>query len=374
MFADALRTVIATIPLPAWLPDWTRTLAAPLAAVLLWAIISRLIPLLVQRERRTSARLLLNRTRLPIQLALVTLLVDVTLRAWIDDPALLAPLDRIVPILMVIAFSILVYRAIGTLFVAVRRRYNVNTPDNLKARRAMTQILVLERVVGFSIVVVALGVALMTIPEVRTYGTSLLASAGVAGLVIGLAAQQTLGNVLAGIQIAITQPLRIEDAVVIDGEWGWVEEITLTYIVVRVWDRRRLVVPISYLLQKPFQNWTRTSASVIGSVVLHLDYTADLDALRVEQTRLLASAPEWDSDVDVMQVIDTTETTMVVRSLMTAPDSPRAWDLRCRVREGLLDWLRRHSPDALPRQRMRLQGSITQRADGSSTPNTPPMG
>jgi small-conductance mechanosensitive channel len=194
----------------------------------------------------------------------------------------------------------------------------------------------------------------MTIPGVRSYGTSILASAGVAGIVLGFAAQQTLANVLAGIQIAVTQPLRYDDAVVIDGEWGWVEETTLTYIVVRLWDRRRLVVPISQLLQRSFQNWTRSSSSIIGTVYLYLDYNADLEGIRAAQNDALAETHLWDGDVNVVQVIDTTETTMVVRSLVSAKDSPTTWDLRCYLRERLIRYLRGEQPEALPLRRLSL--------------------
>ncbi|WP_157703171.1 mechanosensitive ion channel domain-containing protein [Alkalispirochaeta alkalica] len=257
----------------------------------------------------------------------------------------------------------LLHRATGTLFIFLRRQFDLSTPDNLRARRATTQIIVLERIALISVVVLTIAALLMTIPGIQRFGASLLASAGVAGLVIGLAAQQSIANVLAGIQIAITQPLRIDDAVVIDGEWGWVEEITLTYVVVRIWDRRRLVVPISYLLQKPFQNWTRTTSSVIGAVTIHADYSVDVEALRKEQSTILAQHPLWDGEVDVVQVTDTTDRTVLIRSLMSASSSPKAWDLRCDLRERLIRWLGETQPGALPRQRMRIQGEITRRRD-----------
>jgi small-conductance mechanosensitive channel len=366
MILSRWNALVATIPFPAWWPAWATALTLPAAAFIAWAAISWTLPFLVPRDRRAGVRLLVQRTRLPIQLLVVTALIDIVLRQTIDIAEFTTLLDRAVPIVLVLASAILAYRAITTLFVALRRRFDLNTPDNLRARRATTQLIVLERVVGFTVVVIAIAAGLMTIPSVRQYGTSLLASAGVLGIVIGFAAQQTIANVLAGIQIAITQPLRIDDAVIIDGEWGRVEEITLTYVVVRIWDRRRLVVPIAYLLQKPFQNWTRSSASLIGSVYLHVDHTLDIDALRAEQTRVLAANPHWDGDVDVVQVVDTTEKTMLVRSLMSAADSPTTWDLRCEVREALIRWIRATYPDALPRERMRVQGTVTaERTHGS---------
>lgn len=273
-------------------------------------------------------------------------------------------LDRLVPLLLIAGSAYLLNRAVGTIFVLVRRSIHIDASDNLKARKATTQILIIERITTFVVAVVAIAVGLMTIPEVRRYGTSLLAGAGVVGLVVGFAAQQTIANVIAGIQIAITQPLRIDDAVVIDGEWGWVEEITLTYIVVRIWDRRRLVTPISYLLQKPFQNWTRTSASILGTVFIHVDYTTDIEALRTEQTRILVASPHWDGEVDVIQVTGAGERSIEIRCLVSAANSSAAWELRCELREKLIRYLQKTQPTALPRDRLRVHGAvITNRRD-----------
>lgn len=349
---------VAALVFPASMPDWTVALVLPALLLVGYAVFSRLLPWVVPRVRRDGFRLVIRRTRPAVQLLLLAGTLRATLPPVLSDETALTVVRRGTPLVVTFALAILVYRLVGTVFVHLRNRFDTSAEDNLKARRATTQIIVLERVIGFIVVAVGIAAGLMTIPGVRQYGASLLASAGVAGLVVGFAAQQTIANVLAGIQIAITQPLRIDDAVVIDGEWGWVEEITLTYIVVRIWDRRRQVVPISYLLQKPFQNWTRSSASIIGTIVLHLDYTLPVQQLRREQTRLLAASEYWDGDVDVVQVIDTTERTMVVRSLVSAASSPRAWDLRCAIREGLITWVQNNYPDALPRERLRVKGTI----------------
>lgn len=358
MLLDSWNQLLLTVPWPLWLPRWSLALVLPIVALLCYGLFSLLVPLLVPSARRPAIRLLFWRTRLPIQLILAVALSDWTLRSTQVSADVIAVLNRAVPLVLVGATAVLAYRMSTTFFIALRRRFNLNTPDNLKARRATTQLIVLERLVGIATVVIAVAVGLMTIPEVRRYGTSLLASAGVAGIVVGFAAQQTIANVLAGIQIAITQPLRIDDAVVIDGEWGWIDEITLTYIVVRIWDKRRLMVPISYLLQKPFQNWTRSTSSIIGTVSLHVDYTLDVEALRTEQSRILAGHDKWDGQVDVVQVVDTTESTMVVRSLVSAADSPSTWDLRCDVRERLIQWVRVHHPESLPRERLRITGTV----------------
>ncbi|MFP4152162.1 MAG: mechanosensitive ion channel family protein [Alkalispirochaeta sp.] len=373
MLLDHWYRLIETVAIPAWLPRWSLVLALPVAVLVAYAIVSRLVPLLVPRSRREPVSVVLQHTRLPVQLILLTTLLGGIVEYFVTDPGTIALVAHGIPVTMVVLVSILAYRINGTVFIALRNRFDISGTDNLKARRVTTQIVVLERVVGFLIVVIALSVGLMTIPEVQRWGTSILASAGVVGLLVGFAAQQTIANVLAGIQIAITQPLRIEDAVVIDGEWGWVEEITLTYVVVRIWDKRRLVVPISHLLRTPFQNWTRNNSSIIGSVQIYADYTVDVDALRIEQSRFLAARDLWDGEVDVIQVTDTTERTVLLRSLVSARNAPDAWDLRCLLREHLVATLREKQPQALPRERMRIHGIVAPRGfgdDGGSAAGT----
>jgi len=186
---------------------------------------------------------------------------------------------------------------------------------------------------------------------VRQFGTSILASAGIAGIVIGFAAQRTLGNVLAGIQIALTQPLLIDDIVVVEGEFGQIEEITLTYVTVRTWDLRRMILPITYFVEKPFQNWSRVSTDLLGAVVIYLDYQAPIGELRKELKRLVENNPKWDRKVCGLQVTDTKQTTIEVRALVSATDPGKLSDLRCEVREGLIDFLCRNHPESLPRQR-----------------------
>jgi small-conductance mechanosensitive channel len=242
-------------------------------------------------------------------------------------------------------------------------RFDIDVVDNLHARRVRTQILVLRRVLVAAVVFVAVAAALMTFPRVRTLGASILASAGVLSVVAGLAAQTTLANLFAGIQIALTDQIRIEDVVVVDTEWGRIEEITLTYVVVRTWDNRRLVLPVSWFTTNVFQNWTRHEARVIGSVLLHVDYTVPVEEVRAELHRLLQASPLWDGRDWVLQVVDSTPTTMVLRGLMSSPDAPSSWDLRCEVREKLIAYIRDEFPYALPRVR---------REDFRLTPETMP--
>jgi small-conductance mechanosensitive channel len=196
---------------------------------------------------------------------------------------------------------------------------------------------------------------LLTFDRVREIGFSLLASAGVVGIILGFAAQRSLATLFAGIQIALTQPIRIDDVVIVENEWGWIEEITLTYVVVKIWDQRRLVVPITYFIEKPFQNWTRKTAELLGSVYLYADYRLPVSEIRQELQKILQAAPQWDQRVGVLQVTDASERTIQLRALMSAADSPQAWELRCHVREKLVEFMQLHYPASLPQVRVLLE-------------------
>jgi small-conductance mechanosensitive channel len=230
-------------------------------------------------------------------------------------------------------------------------RHSIDVRENLAARRIRTQVQMLRRVAVTIIVIVTLAVMLMTYPPIRHIGESLLASAGLAALIAGFAARSTLTNLAAGIQIAFTQPIRLGDAVVLEGEWGWIEEINITYVVVRIWDLRRLVVPVAYFIEKPIQNWTRNTADLLGTVFLYTDYSLPVDAVRSELHRILESTKLWDGKVWGLQVTNTSDRTMELRALMSAPDSSTAWDLRCYVREKLILYLQQQFPQCLPKTR-----------------------
>jgi small-conductance mechanosensitive channel len=240
-------------------------------------------------------------------------------------------------------------------------KFTTDKENNLRSRKFHTQFNILESVFVVMIIVIAIGAILMLFEEVRKFGISLFASAGVAGIIIGFAAQKFIGAVIAGLQIAITQPIRLDDVVIIEGEWGRIEEITLTYVVVKIWDLRRLVVPSTYFFEKPFQNWTRTSADILGTVFIYTDYHVSFDAMREELTRVLESTPLWDNKVNVLQVTDAKPNGVEVRALMSAKDSPTAWDLRVYVREKLIEFLQKNYPESLPKTRILVQG------DGQST-------
>jgi len=233
----------------------------------------------------------------------------------------------------------------------VLQRYRIDVADNREARGIYTQVTVLKKIAVGIIALFAVASMLMVFQPVRQLGTAMIASAGVAGIVIGFAAQKSLGTLLAGFQIAMTQPIRIDDVVIVEGEWGRIEEITLTYVVVCIWDLRRLVVPITYFIEKPFQNWTRTSADILGTVFLQVDYGVPVEAVREELTRILRASPNWDHKVNVLQVTDAKEHTLELRALASSSDASKSWDLRCEVREKLVAFVQENFPGSLPRLR-----------------------
>jgi small-conductance mechanosensitive channel len=244
----------------------------------------------------------------------------------------------------------------------VLKQYRLDVDDNLQARSIYTQVMVLKKVAASAIGLFALASMLMVFESVRQFGASILASAGVAGIIVGFAAQRSIATLLAGFQIALTQPIRVDDVVIVENEWGRIEEITLTYVVVHIWDQRRLVVPITYFIEKPFQNWTRTSSEMLATVFLHTDYTVDVGALREELTRILSQSALWDRRVNVLQVTGAKEQTLEVRALASACDASRAWDLRCEIREQLVRFVQEHYPASLPRLRVAFDAAPENRA------------
>jgi small-conductance mechanosensitive channel len=257
----------------------------------------------------------------------------------------------------IIGLAWLIIRLTAMLKSMILTRYKTDVKDNLKARQISTQIGVIQRVIIVIVFILAVSAILMTFEKVRQVGLSIMASAGIAGIIIGFAAQRSLATLIAGIQIAITQPIRIDDVVIVENEWGWIEEITLTYVVIRIWDQRRLVVPITYFIERPFQNWTRTTAELLGTVYLYADYGLPVDELRKELFALVRQTGLWDQRVAQMQVTQATEKSMEIRILVSAEDSSKAWDLRCLIREKMIDYIRRNHPEYLPRLRVETEAS-----------------
>lgn len=255
-------------------------------------------------------------------------------------------------LLFIFAFTWLLLNIIKIVKHKIIEKYDVHAADNLKARKITTQFNILERIMIFIIIILALGISLMTFEEIREIGVSIFASAGVAGIIIGFSAQKMIGTILAGIQIAIAQPIKLDDVVIVEGEWGRIEEITMTYVVVAIWDKRRLIVPTTYFIEKPFQNWTKTSADILGTVYLYTDYRVPFDALRKELTAILKGSDLWDGEVNNIQVTDSKANFVELRALMSARNSSEAWDLRVHVREKLISFLQENYPESLSHTRL----------------------
>jgi small-conductance mechanosensitive channel len=257
-------------------------------------------------------------------------------------------------ILIISAVAWMLFQIVNLGEKAVLAKYDITAADNLRARKVYTQIHVLSNALYVIIAIFTMASVLMLFEEARRFGTSLLASAGVIGVIIGVAAQRTTANLFAGFQLAMTQPIRLDDVVIVEGEWGRIEEITLTYVVLHIWDDRRLIIPLSYFIEKPFQNWTRASAQLLGSVFLWVDYSLPLGELRNAVQRIVESSPLWDKRFWNLQVTDTTDHAMQLRVLATAADSSKAWDLRCEIREKLIGFVQKNLPQHLPRLRADL--------------------
>ena len=266
------------------------------------------------------------------------------------------------------SLAVAMLRAADGLQVALLDRYNIAATDNAKARGRHTRITIARRLFTAIVLALAAGAILTLFDDARTVGRSLLATAGIAGAIAAVAAQSTLSNLIAGVQLAIAEPVSLDDVVVVEGEWGNIESITLTHVVVRIWDRRRLVLPTSYFTSTPFENWTRNGSQIIGTVLFELDHRTPMSQLRQEFHRQVEANPNWDGDIAVLQVTDTTPTTMTVRAIASAGDAQQVWDLRCAIREGLIAWLAGHHPESLPT--MRLLEAAAGRAPKTETDPT----
>ena len=295
---------------------------------------------------------------LPVFLLLISIFTKYFLERFTGIPADLAGIFSMLgTVLIIISMAWILYAGIRTFKRKFLEKFDTSLEDNLRSRKFQTQFDILERIIVFLIILISIGAILMLFDNLKLIWISLYASAGVAGIIIGFSAQRIIGAVIAGIQIAITQPIRLDDVVIIEGEWGRIEEITLTYVVEQIWDQRRLIVPTTHFFEKPFQNWTRTSAEILGTVFIYTDYNVPFDKLREELTRLLHSSPLWDKRVNVLQVTDAKERTLEIRALMSAKDSGIAFDLRVYVREGLIAFLQKNYPESLPRTRVVMEDS-----------------
>jgi small-conductance mechanosensitive channel len=344
---------------PAWIPAYVWSTIILVLAGCLGLLLHRVTLALFKRfspprKVRTFFELFVENTTGPSRVAYVLFLVGAALPSTsysLSTTLTIAHVLLVAFVLLIGWTSIRTTEIFASLYLG---RFQTDIEDNLLARKHLTQIGILKRAGAILISVVTVGIALMTFDEVRQYGISLFASAGAASLVVGLAARPLLTNLIAGVQIAITQPIRLEDAVIVEGEWGWIEEISSTYVVVRLWDWRRMVLPIAYFLEKPFQNWTRESGALIGSVYLYLDYSIPVQVIRDKLTEVAAESQLCDGRVVNLQVSDAREGVIELRCLVSARNAPQCWDLRCEVREKLIAFIQAEYPHSLPHTRVAM--------------------
>ncbi len=355
------------LPLP-----WLNTLIASIIAVCI-ALLVRWIALVVLRRLAKSfifAQRLIYRAEPPTLWLIPLLALQTVWTSAPDDLMLIEAVRRLNGMLVVAAFTWLALSSVKAVGEAVAIRNPLDIEDNLQARRIQPQVRVLVRCLNVLVLFFGTGLILMSFPPVRQIGASLLASAGLAGLAAGFAAKPVLGNLIAGLQIAISQPIRLDDVVIVEGEWGRIEEISGTYVVLKIWDERRMVIPLQYFIETPFQNWTRSTSSLIGSVFLWVDYALPLEELREEAERICKDIPHlWDGRVCVLQVTDTTDKAMQLRVLLSSTDSSRSWDARCHMRERLISFVAKQYPQCLPQLRAEMSSRTVQpERDGHEAP------
>jgi small-conductance mechanosensitive channel len=349
---------------PAWAVSFVILVSAVVVAWLLHAAVLAALRRLLH-GRRPYLRTILDATKNPTRLALLVLAFAVALPAApldLDARNLLARLLALATICVFGWIALTVLHIAANLYLL---NFRIDVEDNILARKHITQVRVMVRVLDTVIILLTLGLALLTFDAVRQYGVSLFASAGVAGVIFGLAAQPVLSNLIAGVQLAITQPIRLEDAVTVQNEYGWIEEITATYVVIRLWDLRRLIVPLNYFIQQPFYNWTRQAAANIGTVLLYLDYSAPVDVIRQKAAELISQSKIGGGNIINVQVTNTRPDSIEVRVLLSAHSAGSTSDLCAELREKLIAFLQREHPEALPRRR-------TQNIDGTASAESRP--
>jgi small-conductance mechanosensitive channel len=351
---------------------WSLGLAA--GAIVLALLAHLIFFTLLKRVTKTRGSLFYDRLRKyeagPTRL-LLPVLALMAVFPWMPlDQAIVEHLNHATSLVLIGCVAWALVALLDVMQEYISHRHALELADNLAARRMNTQVQVLRHIAVVLIVILSIAIMVMTFPNVRHVGESLFASAGLAALVAGLAARTTLSSLLAGVQIALSQPMRLEDAVVVEGEWGWVEEITMTYVVVRIWDLRRLVVPLSYFIEKPFQNWTRQTADLLGTVFIYADYTLPIEPVRQELQNILKSTKLWDGRVWNLQVTNATQNVIELRALMSAPNGPVAWDLRCYVREKLVHFIQQKYPESLPRTRAEVAGILNDNSSNGDRPET----
>ena len=338
---------------------WFGPLVAALIAVPLALMIYRVGGMVLERVTRSVPALhtMLLSIKLPAKVVLPLVALQLVWQAAPEDLRFIGNVRHLNGLLLIAVGTWLAIGAVSGFAEGMVKQHPSDVRDNLEARRVLTQARVLARTANSVLLVAGGALMLMTFPGARQVGASLLASAGVIGIIAGLAAKPVFSNLIAGLQIALAQPIRLDDVLVVEGEWGRVEEITGTFVVLRIWDDRRLILPLTYFIEHPFQNWTRHDSQLLGSVFVFADYGMPLAPLRAEVERIVKAAPEWDGRFFNLRVTDATERTMQIRVLCTAASSALAFDLRCTVREGLIDFMQREYPQFLPKVRFDNQSA-----------------
>lgn len=345
-----IETIAERLAIASWLDALMMGVFVVMIALAAFYGSKRLLLRFVPPE--SLSRHMLMRASKPARVAMPLVGLLLVWLASPDELRLIGLVRHATGLLLIASCTALVMRGLAGLADGIIARYPVDVVDNLQARRIHTQARVFSRLAQVVVFISGLAFMLMTFPGARQVGASLLASAGVLGIVVGFAARPLFSNLFAGLQIALAQPIRIDDVLIVQGEWGRVEEITSTYVVLKIWDERRMVIPLQWFIDNPFQNWTRTGAALIGSVFLWVDFKTPLAPLREELERVVRTCPEWDGRTVVLQVTDASDRAMQLRILATAPDAGKAFELRCKIREALIDFIQRQYPDCLPRLRV----------------------
>ncbi|RYE11762.1 MAG: mechanosensitive ion channel [Sphingobacteriaceae bacterium] len=346
---DYLQNLSDRLPPYAW--NLLILLTAVLIGLLLKFIIIRLMVFYQNQSDYSTFKSIITHLGRPATWFIPLLVLNLLLSWMILSDKFLQVFSKVLQISLTISLAVLLIRTISVFEDYVYHAFDMKKTDNLKERKIRTQLQFLRKIGIALIIILTIATILLSFENMRRIGSYLITSVGIGGIIVGFAAQKSLGNLFAGFQIAFTQPIRMDDVLVVESEWGRVEEITLTYVVLRIWDQRRLILPITYFIEKPFQNWTRISAEILGTVFIHADYTLPIQPIRDELTRLLESNPLWDNRVNVLQVTDSKENTIELRALMSASDSSRAFDLRCFVRENLVTFIQQNYPESLPKTR-----------------------
>lgn len=345
-------------PIPQFFQNLIMGTSAIAIGLLLTFVIRKIFKLWSRYWATFQINSIIRHLTTPVTVFVPLLLLNISMGVMVMDKVVRAQLSRIVEIALTITISLILVRIIKVFEDHVYHKYDLNKEDNLKERKIRTQLQFIRQFVVGLIVIITASIVLLSFESMRKIGAGLLTGVGIGGIIIGFAAQKSLGNLLAGFQIAFTQPIRIDDVLIVEGEWGRVEEITLTYVVVNIWDQRRLILPITYFIEKPFQNWTRVSAQLLGTVFLYLDYTIPIPPLREKLTSILTDHPLWDKRVNVVQLTDNKESNVEVRFLMSARNSSQAFDLRCIVREEMIAFIRENYPESLPKTRLEFSGNM----------------